>query len=96
MEKKALINKLQKIDPSSVKQEDLLNHADELGIQMMTDNDGSIIIMDTRDLTTFVNLLNDDYYESPMTGQKYEIKSKKPLKISEEDEVKEALSAVRA
>lgn len=96
MEKKALVNKLQKIDAGSVKQEDLLNHAEELGIEMMTDNDGSIIIMDTRDLTKFVNLLNDDYYESPMTGQKYEIKSKKPLKITEDDEVKEALNAIEA
>ncbi len=92
MEKKSLINKLQKIDPAAVNQEELLNHADELGIELMTDNDGSIIIMDTKDLTKFVNLLNDDYYESPMTGQKYEIKSKKPLKITEDDEVKEALT----
>lgn len=80
MEKKSLINKLQKIEPDAVKQEDLLSHAEDLGIEMMTDNDGSIIIMDTRDLTKFVNLLNDDYYESPMTGLRYEIKSKKPLK----------------
>ena len=93
MEKKTLVNKLQKIEPGAVKQEDLLDHAEELGIDMMTDNDGSIIIMDTKDLTKFVNLLNDDYYESPMTGLRYEIKSKKPLKITEDDEVKEALSA---
>lgn len=84
MEKKSLINKLQKIDPSSVKQEDLLNHADDLGIELMTDDQGSIIIMDTRDLTKFVNLLNDDYYESPMTGLRYEITAKKPLKMSED------------
>lgn len=93
MEKKALINKLQKIDPTNVKQDELLNHAEELGIEMMTDNDGSIIIMDNKDLTKFVNLLNDDYYESPMTGLKYEIKSKKPLKLEEPDELKEALTA---
>lgn len=93
LEKKSLVNKLQKIDAGSVKQEDLLNHAEELGIEMMTDNDGSIIIMDTKDLTKFVNLLNDDYYESPMTGLRYEIKSKKPLKLTEDDEVKEALQA---
>lgn len=92
MEKKTLVNKLQKIDPTSVNQDELLNHAEELGIEMMTDNDGSIIIMDTKDLTKFVNLLNDDYYESPMTGQKYEIKSKKPLKLEEPDELKEALT----
>jgi hypothetical protein len=93
LEKKSLVNKLQKIDAGSVKQEELLNHAEELGIDMMTDNDGSIIIMDTKDLTKFVNLLNDDYYESPMTGLRYEIKSKKPLKLTEDEEVKEALQA---
>lgn len=93
LEKKSLVNKLQKIDAGAVKQEELLNHAEELGIEMMTDTDGSIIIMDTKDLTKFVNLLNDDYYESPMTGQRYEIKSKKPLKLTEDDEVKEALQA---
>lgn len=93
MEKKSLVNKLQKIDPSTVKQDELLNHAEELGIELMTDTDGSIIIMDNKDLTKFVNLLNDDYYESPMTGLKYEIKSKKPLKLEEPDELKEALTA---
>lgn len=92
MEKKTLVNKLQKIDPSNVKQDELLNHAEELGIDLMTDTNGSIIIMDTKDLTKFVNLLNDDYYESPMTGLKYEIKSKKPLKLEEADETKEALA----
>lgn len=92
MEKKSLVNKLQKIDPTTVKQDELLSHAEELGIEMMTDTNGSIIIMDTRDLTKFVNLLNDDYYESPMTGLKYEIKSKKPLKLEESDETKEALT----
>lgn len=85
-EKKAVINKLQKLEPSTVKQDDLLNHAEELGIEMMTDDNGAIIIMDSKDLTKFVNLLNDDYYESPMTGLRYEIKSKKPLKLDEEGE----------
>lgn len=91
MEKKPLINKLQKIDTASITQDQLLDHAEELGIDLMTDNDGSIIIMDGKDMSKFVNLLNDDYYESPMTGLRYEIKSKKPLKLTEDDEVKEAL-----
>jgi hypothetical protein len=76
---KSLINKLQKIDPESVKQEELLNHAEELGIELMTDDSGAIIIMDVKDLNKFVNLLNDDYVESNLTGKRYEIKSKKIL-----------------
>lgn len=89
-EKKALVNKLQKLDTQAVNQEQLLDHAEELGIDIMTDTDGSILIMDSKDITKFVNLLNDDYYESPMTGLRYEIKSKKPLKLNEEESVPES------
>lgn len=85
--KKALINKLQKIDPTSVKQEDLMSHAEEVGVNLMTDDSGAIIIMDARDLSKFINLLNDDYMESGMTGQRYEIRSKKPLKPADDDEL---------
>ncbi len=87
MDKKTLVNKLQKIDASAVKQDELVQHAEDMGIDLMTDNDGSIIIMDTSDVTKFVNLLNDDYYESPMTGLRYEIKSKKPLKQTDDDQL---------
>ena len=85
--KKALVNKLQKINPLMVKQEALLDHAEELDISLMTDDSGAIIIMDGQDLNRFINLLNDDYIESPLTGERYEIKSKKPLKPAEEDEL---------
>jgi hypothetical protein len=78
--KPSTIKKLQKIEPSLVKQEDLINHAEEIGIDLMSDDTGAIIIMDDKDLTKFVNLLNDDYMESPMTGLRYEIVKKKPLK----------------
>lgn len=83
-ESKTTINKLQKLDPSAVKQEDLLNHAEELGIELMQDEAGAIIIMNPADLSKFVNLLNDDYVESNLTGLRYEIKSKKLLKSAEE------------
>lgn len=87
---RATIKKLQKIEPSLIKQDDLVDHADEIGVTMMTDDSGAIIIMDEKDMTTFVNLLNDDYIESPLTGQRYEIKSKRLLKPpSDEDLLKE-------
>ena len=54
----------------------------------MQDESGAIIIMDDKDLATFVNLLNDDYIESALTGQRYEIVRKKPLKIEEDSEEK--------
>ena len=82
---KTIINKLQKLDPSLVQQDALLDQAEELGLNLMTDEDGAIIIMNNKDLTVFVNLLNDDYVESNLTGLRYEIKSKKLLKIKEDE-----------
>ena len=83
--KKSAVKKLQKIEPGSIKQEQLLDHANELGIDLMEDDAGAIIIMDEKDLGKFVNLLNDDYMESSLTGQRYEIIKKKPLKADEDD-----------
>lgn len=83
--KPGIIRKLQNIQPSIVKQRELLDHAEEIGVDLMEDEDGAIIIMDDKDLTKFINLLNDDYVESPMTGQRYEIMRKRPLKPPEEN-----------
>lgn len=82
---KAIITKLQKLEVGLIKQDDLLDRAEELGLNLMQDDDGAIIIMNAKDLTVFVNLLNDDYTESPLTGIRYEIKSKRPLKVKEEE-----------
>lgn len=83
--KPATIKKLQKIDVTAVKQSQLVDHAEEIGIDLMTDENGRILIMDDKDLTKFVNLLNDDYIESALTGQRYEIIKKRPIKINTED-----------
>jgi hypothetical protein len=82
---KTLINKLQKLDPSIIKQDQVIDHADEMGLDLMVDESGAIIIMNVRDLTTLINLLNDDYVESALTGQRYEIKTKRPIKLVEAD-----------
>lgn len=82
---KAIITKLQKLIIGVIKQDELLELSEELGLGLMTDDSGAIIIMNNRDLNVFVNLLNDDYVESDLTGQRYEIKSKKPLIIKEEN-----------
>jgi hypothetical protein len=83
---RSLIKKLQKIEPTLVKQQDLVDHAEEMDIGLMADDNGAIIILDEKDMTRFVNALNDDYIESPMTGLRYEIKSKRVLKPpSDED-----------
>lgn len=85
--KRSTIKKLQKVEPSQIKQDDLVSHGEELDVGLMTDETGAIIIMDDRDLDRFVNLLNDDYVESPLTGLRYEIKSKKLLKPADEEEL---------
>lgn len=84
--KSKIIKKLQKIDPTSVQQNQILDHAEEMGIEMMTDDAGAIIIMDGKDMDKFVNLLNDDYMESPMTGIRYEILNKRELKPPSDDD----------
>jgi len=85
--KASAVKKLQNIEPTSIKQQDLIDHSDEMGVGLMTDDSGAIIMMDDRDVTRFVNLLNDDYIESPVTGQRYEIIKKKLLKPADEEEV---------
>jgi hypothetical protein len=91
--KKSLVNKLQKLDPTVVTQEKLMAQAEALDLPLMTDSAGAIIIMDSKDLSTFVNLLNEDYVESPLTGQRYEITTKKLMKPIEEQDILKTLPA---
>lgn len=85
--KKSLVNKLQKLDPTKIEQSELIKHAEDLDLPIMTDDNGAIIIMDSKDLTVFVNLLNEDYVESVLTGFRYEITRKKPLKEPDEKDL---------
>ncbi len=79
-DRKPLVKKLQNMDiEKEMEQDDLVEYADKMQLDLMTDDDGSIIIMDDKDLTMFVNLLNEDYYVSPVNGRRYEIKAKKLL-----------------
>lgn len=78
-ERKKTVNKLQKLEVGTIKQEQVLEYADEMQLDLMSDDAGAIIIMDGNDLDTFVNLINEDYVESKITGNRYEIKSKKLL-----------------
>ena len=79
-DKKPLVKKLQSLDiATEMSQDKLIDYADDMQLELMTDDDGSIIIMDDKDLTMFVNLLSEDYFISPVNGRRYEIKSKKLL-----------------
>lgn len=79
MEKKKIVNKLQKLEVGAVTQEQALEYADTMQLELMSDDAGAIIIMDGNDLDMFVNLINEDYITSEITGRRYEIKSKKLL-----------------
>lgn len=85
--KKNIIKKLQTLEIGEVKQDELVDHTERMGVGLMTDDDDAIIIMDSKDLEKFVNSLNDDYVESLLTGQRYEIRNKRVLKPSEDDEL---------
>ena len=78
-ERKKIVNKLQKMEIGEVTQEQAIEYADNMQLELMTDDAGAIIIMDGNDLDTFVNLINEDYFIAEVTGKRYEIKSKKPL-----------------
>lgn len=85
---KSLVGKLQKVNVGLVTQDQVIEQADEMGLELMTDeNTGEIIIMDAKDAAKFVNLLNDDYVTSGMTGIRYELKGKKELKDAAQDDM---------
>ena len=79
LEKKKIVNKLQKLEIGAVTQDQAIDYADTMSLELMTDDAGAIIIMDVNDLEMFVNLINEDYITSEITGKRYEIKSKKLL-----------------
>jgi len=78
-DRKKIVNKLQKLEIGAVTQEQAIDYADDMQLELMTDDAGAIIILDGNDLDTFVNLINEDYITSEITGKRYEIKSKKLL-----------------
>ena len=59
--------------------ETVLEQAAAMDIELMQDESGAIILMDENDARTFITLINDDYMTSPMTGIKYEVRTKKRL-----------------
>lgn len=78
-DKPGIVNKLQKLEIGSIPQEQAIEYADTMQLDLMTDDNNAIIIMDGRDLDMFVNLINEDYITSELTGKRYVIKSKKLL-----------------
>lgn len=82
-DKPGIVNKLQKLEVGGITQDQAIDYADTMQLDLMTDDNNKIIIMDGRDLDMFVNLINEDYITSELTGKRYVIKSKKLLDESE-------------
>lgn len=78
-DRKKTVNKLQKIEVGEITQDQVIEYADTMQLDLMTDDNGAIIIMDGNDLDVFVNLINEDYITSEVTGRRYEVKSKRLL-----------------
>lgn len=78
-ERKRTIAKLQKLELPDMNQEELIDYADEMQLELMTDHTGAIIIMDGNDLDMFIGLLNEDYMVTSVTNKRYEIMSKKVM-----------------
>ena len=78
-DRKKTVNKLQKLEIGAITQEQAIDYADTMQLELMSDDAGAIIIMDGNDLDTFVSLINEDFITSEITGRRYEIKSKKLL-----------------
>lgn len=83
-DKKPLLKKVQAFDlEKEMSQEQLIDYADQMDLELLVGEDGCIDILDDKELTKFVNLVNEDYYISPVNGRRYEIKSKKLLDDAE-------------
>jgi len=59
-------------------QDTVLTIADDMEIELMSDDAGEIIIFDHKDLVTFLDIINDNFV-SGGTGRHYLAKSKKAI-----------------
>lgn len=80
----SLATKILKVDPDTATGEQVIEHADEYNLGLLYDEStGEIIIMNKRDLGLFIDLLNDDYVGSDMTGIHYVATKKKEVRDTE-------------
>ena len=78
-ERKRTLAKLQKLEVPDMKQEDVIDYADAMQLELMSDENGAIIIMDGNDLDMFLGLLNEDYVMTSVSNKRYEVLSKKAM-----------------
>ncbi|MBS4040372.1 MAG: DUF4868 domain-containing protein [Flavobacteriales bacterium] len=82
-ENTSLLNKFLKTDIELMNQETVIELADTMQLELMTDDQGAIIILDKQDLSVLLDIMNDNYFESPATGNHYVAKTKKAIVVAE-------------
>ncbi len=81
-EKKTNLKKLLEVNTENlIDQDTVLEIADEMQVELMTDDAGAIILFDSKDVGVFLDIINDNYLSST-TGNHYLAKSKKPLEVA--------------
>lgn len=81
-ESPSILNKFLKTDIDLIEQEQIFEIADAMQLELMSDDAGAVIIMDKADLNVLLDIINDNYYQSP-TGRHYVAKSKKAIDVAE-------------
>jgi hypothetical protein len=71
------MKKLAEIDPNAMDQSQVLEAIDEYGVPLMLDDNGKIILMDSKDVVRFLDVLSDNYLQG-INGH-YLAKSKNPF-----------------
>lgn len=78
----SILNKFLKTDIDLIEQEQIFEIADAMQLELMSDDAGAVIIMDKADLNVLLDIINDNYYQSP-TGHHYVAKSKRAIEVAE-------------
>lgn len=78
----SILNKFLKTDIDLIEQKQIFEIADAMQLELMSDDAGAVIIMDKVDLNVLLDIINDNYYQSP-TGHHYVAKSKKAIEVAE-------------
>jgi hypothetical protein len=57
----------------------LLKHFPNLGLKTVQKNGKEMLVFDPKDKWALLRLLDDDYLDSVLTGEKYEVTGKRPF-----------------
>lgn len=83
-----LQNLLMKADIGRFTNEQVAEQGENYGVDVMTDTDLKIIIMDTRDAAIMLNILCDNYVNSEMSAQRYRVNTKTLLQDTNENQTR--------